>query len=76
MDATEFPPKLGGFFTRFERTSSKRKDSVMARVRLCEVCKKVIDPERAAGSPDTRLCKEHAVEIEKYGGEYKMQATQ
>jgi hypothetical protein len=48
----------------------------MARTRLCEICKQPIDPERAEGSPDTRLCRDHAVEIEKYGGEFLTTATQ
>lgn len=52
------------------------KGQLMARVRLCEVCKQQIEEERAEGSPDTRLCKEHAIAIDKYGGEYKMHATQ
>jgi hypothetical protein len=48
----------------------------MARTRLCELCKKRIEPERAEGSPETRLCRAHAVEIEKYGGEFLTTATQ
>jgi len=48
----------------------------VARTRPCEVCKKTIENERAEGSPDTRLCRQHAIEIDKYGGEFLMNATQ
>jgi hypothetical protein len=47
-----------------------------AKVRLCEICKQPIDPERAEVAPDTRLCGEHAREIEKYGGEFTLTASQ
>ena len=39
--------------------------------RACEICKKPLNPERAEGLPMTRLCIEHAHEIEKLGGEFK-----
>ena len=41
----------------------------MSVVRNCEICKKPIDPERADAIPDTRLCTEHARQIERFGGE-------
>lgn len=48
----------------------------MSRTRLCEICKRPIDPERAEGAPDTRLCTEHAREIERFGGEFLVTAQQ
>jgi hypothetical protein len=38
-------------------------------IRICEVCKALIEPERLE-IPDTRLCERHAREIDKYGGEF------
>jgi hypothetical protein len=58
----------------FTRGATHLKGGEMGR--LCEVCKEPIELERAEGSPDTRLCLRHAVEIEKYGGEFAMTATQ
>ncbi len=40
------------------------------------VCKQEIDPMRAEAMPDTRLCAEHGREIEKFGGEFKLSASQ
>jgi hypothetical protein len=40
--------------------------------RRCEICKQLIDAERAECRPMTRLCIKHAQEIEKYGGEFKL----
>lgn len=48
----------------------------MAKARMCEICKQPIDAERLDGTPETRLCRTHAAEIQKYGGEFRMQATQ
>lgn len=48
----------------------------MAKVRICEVCKQPIEAERAEGVPETRLCGKHSTEVEKYGGEFLMTATQ
>jgi hypothetical protein len=48
----------------------------MARTRLCEICKRPIDSERAEGMPDTRLCGQHAEEIEQFGGEFVVTAQQ
>lgn len=44
--------------------------------RLCEVCKEAIEGDRLAFIPDTRLCTQHAREIEKYGGEFVVTAEQ
>ena len=48
----------------------------MAGIRVCEVCKKSIESERAELIPDTRLCAEHARMAEKYGGEFRLTAEQ
>ena len=48
----------------------------MAATRACEICKQIIDPERADALPDTRLCTEHAREILKFGGEFTVSAVQ
>jgi Prokaryotic dksA/traR C4-type zinc finger len=42
------------------------------RVRGCEICGKMIEPERAKALPATRLCIEHGREIQKYGGEFQV----
>jgi hypothetical protein len=42
--------------------------------RPCEICKRPIDPERIEFMPETRLCTEHAREIEKLGGEFLITA--
>ena len=42
------------------------------RVRGCEICGKMIEPERAEALPATRLCIEHGREIQKFGGEFKV----
>lgn len=44
--------------------------------RFCEVCRRIIDPERAEALPETRLCIDHAREVAKYGGEFKLSATE
>ena len=44
--------------------------------RFCEVCKRAIEDDRLAVMPETRLCTEHAREIEKYGGEFIVTAEQ
>jgi len=48
----------------------------MSTVRYCEICKQPIDAERAESMPTTRLCQVHAAEIQKYGGEFKVTASQ
>ena len=45
-------------------------------MRHCEICKQPIDAERAEAIRQTRLCTEHAREIQKYGGEFVMSSTQ
>lgn len=42
----------------------------------CIVCKEEISAERIDAAPATRLCTAHAQEIEKYGGEFTLHATQ
>jgi hypothetical protein len=44
--------------------------------RPCEICGKMIDPERADALPGTRLCTEHAQQADKFGGEIKLTATE
>jgi hypothetical protein len=48
----------------------------MARSRFCDVCKQPIEQERADGNPETRLCREHAEAIQKFGGEFRVTAQQ
>lgn len=48
----------------------------MSRLRMCEVCKQPIELERAEGFPDTRLCSQHAREIQAFGGEFITSASQ
>ena len=48
----------------------------MAAIRFCEVCKMEIDVERADALPETRLCGQHAREIQKYGGEFLLRSRQ
>ena len=45
-------------------------------MRLCVVCKALIDEERIEAIPETRLCTEHGREIQKYGGEFIVSASQ
>ena len=45
-------------------------------MRFCIVCKQPIEPERADGLRDTRLCTRHGREIEKFGGEFTMRTSQ
>lgn len=42
----------------------------------CEICKQPIEPERFVSDPKTRLCVEHAAAIKKYGGEFKLDASE
>ena len=46
------------------------------RTRSCEVCGVPIGAGRAEALPETRLCAEHARQVEKYGGEFVLTATQ
>lgn len=45
-------------------------------MRLCIVCKQEIESDRIEGIPATRLCITHGREIQQYGGEFKLTATQ
>jgi len=45
-------------------------------MRLCIICKQEIDSERLEAIPETRLCLQHGHEIKKFGGEFKLSATQ
>ncbi len=45
-------------------------------MRLCIVCKREIEPDRCEAIPATRLCTEHAREIERFGGEFTITASQ
>ena len=44
------------------------------RTRMCVICKKLIEPERAAAMESTNLCTEHGEAIERFGGEFKIQS--
>jgi hypothetical protein len=46
------------------------------KTRPCEICKQPIDAERIEAVPETRLCSTHAHQIQKYGGEFIVTATQ
>jgi hypothetical protein len=43
--------------------------------RPCEICGQPIDPERLEAVPDTRLCGDHARQIAKYGGEFRLSVS-
>ena len=43
--------------------------------RGCEICKRPIEPERAANDPRTQLCVEHGAEVLQYGGEFRRKVT-
>lgn len=45
-------------------------------IRLCAVCKQLIEPERAEGFKETRLCLAHAQQIRAWGGEFFLLASQ
>jgi hypothetical protein len=47
-----------------------------SRTRMCLVCKKLIEADRAADYDDTSLCAQHGREIERLGGEFKVLAEQ
>ena len=44
--------------------------------RPCEICMKPIEIPRLEATPETRLCKAHAEQIEKYGGEFTRSVSQ
>jgi len=45
-------------------------------MRLCTICKNEIEPERIEAIKGTWLCTEHGKEIEQFGGEFKLTASQ
>jgi hypothetical protein len=45
-------------------------------MRLCIVCKQEIESDRVDAIPSTRLCTAHGREIQKFGGEFKLSASQ
>ena len=45
-------------------------------MRFCIVCKREIEPDRCDSIPATRLCTQHAKEIEQFGGEFILSASQ
>jgi hypothetical protein len=45
------------------------------KTRPCEICGQPIPPGRLEAVPQTRLCKEHAAAIDKYGGEFRAHVT-
>ena len=46
------------------------------RTRMCVICKRLIEQERADGLQQTNLCAEHAEAIKKFGGEFRVVAEQ
>ena len=45
-------------------------------MRVCAVCKAEIEPDRCQAIPATRLCSLHGREIEQFGGEFTVIASQ
>ncbi len=45
-------------------------------MRLCMVCKREIENERIEAIPATRLCAAHGRQIQQYGGEFIVSASQ
>ena len=45
-------------------------------MRLCIVCKQEIESDRIEAIPATRLCTQHGEEIQAYGGEFTVSASQ
>ena len=66
------PILVGGFFCALWENWQGEEN----RMRYCEICKAVIDPERIEAIPDTRLCVEHGRQIQKHGGEFVVSASQ
>jgi len=46
------------------------------RTRMCVICKRLIEPERAAAMEQTNLCTEHGESINQFGGEFRVAAQQ
>jgi len=43
---------------------------------MCVICKRLIEPERAAAMEQTNLCTEHGEAISRFGGEFVLTAQQ
>jgi hypothetical protein len=41
---------------------------------MCVICKRLIEPDRAADLQNTNLCTEHGEAIERFGGEFRTQS--
>ena len=48
----------------------------MAALRFCEICKEILDAERAENDRQTRLCTRHAREAARFGGEFRLHIRQ
>jgi hypothetical protein len=48
----------------------------MKRTRMCVICKRLIELDRAEALPQTNLCAEHGEAIKKFGGEFTVVAQQ
>lgn len=46
------------------------------RTRMCVICTRLIERDRAESLQQTNLCTEHAEAIKKYGGEFRVVAEQ
>ena len=46
------------------------------RTRMCVICKRMIEPERAAAMEQTNLCTEHGEAINRFGGEFRIASQQ
>ena len=46
------------------------------RTRMCVICKRLIEPERAAEMEETNLCTEHGAAIDRFGGEFRLAVHQ
>jgi hypothetical protein len=50
--------------------------SMEEKTRPCEICGEMIDADRAEAISDTRLCGQHAGEIARYGGEFRVTVSE
>lgn len=46
------------------------------RTRMCVICKRLIEPDRAAALAQTNLCTQHGEAIKQFGGEFTIVAQQ
>ena len=46
------------------------------RTRMCVICKRLIEPDRASAVKGTNLCTEHGEAIKKFGAEFVVTAEQ